>query len=645
MNPLVSRAAEGAAVPGDATPPAHAALGSAVVGRGGAMPSFGMEAVVALLTAATMAAVFVVPFRVGAGAPIVSTSYLVGYSNRAALWIVVLGALALSLARVLSPATGDHARDVPGPRAYPSVRAAALGIAPCVIAILFVAVLTSADLSYAEASYFMRRLECVVAGEVPVRDFEYAYGPLLAYGPAALASWFKGAGALKWGYLAAMAGSSAAGLAMLALVVGTLGMGARASAVFVLLAVVTTPLLMGLNDSLLRFIAPFAIVAAMYQAGGSERLSARWRQVSVLVLASVGTGFCLLISPDTGMACVIGVVTYQASRLRGEGPRALPALLGTVTAVGGTTCIFAAFGGGKYLAAPLAYAGGAFNLPVLPSPATAIYLASLLWVVSTEGALFLRGRGSPVLVAFAALAMAFSPAALGRCDVAHLLLNGLGVYLLAFRRLAGLPGRRFAAYLAGFALVFGVAKVGSDLFLFRNSIGKHAVDRLADAFGPDRVSAWARLLDASGGLARQVDDRLRTVDFSTLNGYRSISAIKPDERLQHYLRASGRWHRLYNEDMDNLFLSSQVDAFVRGLRANPPDAIVLAEDDWPLQRAPVYRSVGDMTLLSVIAMTPTFWLRTGGSLGLVLAPLSDYLARNYRETGRQGHYVILRRSD
>ena len=65
-----------------------------------------------------------------------------------------------------------------------------LAIALAILAILFVilGLLTKGTTPLNEYGYFYPKLRRVLAGQVPYRDFEFAYGPVLLYLPAALSA-------------------------------------------------------------------------------------------------------------------------------------------------------------------------------------------------------------------------------------------------------------------------------------------------------------------------------------------------------------------------------------------------------------------------------------------------------------------------
>jgi len=598
-----------------------------------AVPGVSVPNLAAATAAMAIIAVFWVPFHVPAGAPVISTSYEVGYVNAAAVAILTLAVAIISGLRAWRP--GEAALGAAETGQLP-LKIVIIGVAAHLAVILLVDLLTGRDPSYAEATYFLRRIERALGGETPRIDFEYAYGPLLLYLPAAIAALFQTASlSLKQAYFLAVALIDAAGVFGLACVVDSIGLGRRRKAVFLLLAVLTAPLLMGINDSVLRFIAPFVALLAVDKIRGLPLAPALAEVASAL--SSIAAVFAsLMVSPEIGVAASVGVGAYHLARVRTEGVKAVPALLGFV--FGAALSVLAAR---PVFDSLLAVAGGGYNWPVIPAAATMLYLGSVLWVVPQEGGRFLRGSCDPYMTGFAALAFALTPAALGRCDPGHLLFDGLGIFLLTFQGLSPGPPQRFAVYLIMIAAVFGVAKTAGDLYIFKNSIGKHVVDRMAEVLGRRRVWELVKEFDPSGVFADRVSERFHPQDTSFLDRYARIVAIKPDELLHDRLLESGRWVRLRDEDLAGVYAPSQVEALVAEIARKRPDLVVVSEDDWPLQRSAVFRSVEDLRTLSVLMGAPTGWMRVRHDPLKILEPAEDYFAGNYSEIGRRGQYVLL----
>ena len=124
-------------------------------------------------------------------------------------------------------------------------------------------------------------------------------------------------------------------------------------------------------------------------------------------------------------------------------------------------CFLAALAaGGGYVALVVTFARGAYNLPVLPGPPALAYVLAVVTVaVLLPGILHeTLAERRPLLVGLAVFGAALVPAAFGRADFGHILLNGLVVFVLAATFVARRLPRLFIPFLIVVAVSFAVTE-------------------------------------------------------------------------------------------------------------------------------------------------------------------------------------------
>ncbi len=401
---------------------------------------------------AVLVGMFWLPWHVGVR-PTTSVSYLLGFSNQAA-WLFFLVFLALFTFL--------------GPRFSPTETAEG-GLGRYALYIALAGTFLSTGLmyfmerpvaGYGEAGYFCDRINHLLAGGVPYRDFEFAYGPALLYAPASLARVLHGD--LRDAYGITYVAACLAGVYFLWATCnwldGTIA-GRRSAFLFVWAASLVSTLNYGLNYSLLRFIFPVFWLLFVY------RMARRKGPSSLAPYLAVIAGFSLMtsISPELGIALALGSMLSLAVIGRLTSPRQtalLAATLIVLVAIGSFAFTLGIYG------TMFAIRGGYLNLPVVPGPYILLLLTAAAVTSCIVGAQMNKARHGTALPLLCYTLLA-SAAALGRCDGGHVLLNGLAVFLCAIVATRGTPifGTAFlwSLWLAYFLPVAEVAPSISQL--------------------------------------------------------------------------------------------------------------------------------------------------------------------------------------
>jgi Ca2+/Na+ antiporter len=384
--------------------------------------------------AATAAGVFWLPFHVTPSTPVYSVSQAFHFNNQVAL-VALLAGLALATWwswREPTAVTSDASR--------PPLDDRPLGWWPLLIALAISGVqltlisAASAWLPMDNAAYFIYKLFAVQAGQIPYRDFEFAYGPAMLYIPVALRR-VTGL-SVDAAYLASLWIFAWGGLFLLWWIVRQARTSWRHKTMaFLLLA--AYPALnpeFGLSYTLTRYICGFAALVAARTA--AEKLAGRWFLVALChLLLSVAV---LAISWEIGLAFLAALAVYWLLEYR-AGSKWLA--ITAAVHLGILACLAILvwrIAPRDIFLATLPFDGGG-SLPLFPSPYVLLYLGSLLLAIAplladTVRAIFGKEQRFRVFGtltgAFAVQSVAMIPAALNRPDPEHVLYNGIGVFLL-----------------------------------------------------------------------------------------------------------------------------------------------------------------------------------------------------------------------
>jgi hypothetical protein len=426
--------------------------------------------IIASVAAATV--IFILPFHVPLSGPMDSESYRVGFNNRAAVLGTVLFLGVFYLLRIRSGrsgggdgtdgssplnAAGSKARNVN----TSSIAATAL-LYTLTTAYLYT-INSSTDVYFGDSSYFLKRLDQILMGHAPYRDFSYVYGPALIYLPAYLHLLLAKLGVSVVGaYYLFYALVSCLGLVFLAYAVNAFSLTHRQrQAVFWAFAFLGWPHSMGPNYVYLRFITPLVSLIALHRVMRvrlASRSARRPDDVLLFTFMSVAAiGVNLAISPEMGVACCLAILVFTAAmahRICTEFAYCLAPQLISLPAV-------AALFSTEYFRSISSFSGGALCFPVLPVPYMLLYLGSLLYAVpmSLSIARGSLGTDAPAVLGISGLCVFAMPAALGRSDFDHVFWNGLPVLLLAAIHLSARRPRLFWLYLACVLVVFTTYKV------------------------------------------------------------------------------------------------------------------------------------------------------------------------------------------
>jgi hypothetical protein len=498
--------------------------------------------------------VFELPWRVPVPGPIVSDSYILGFSNTAA--VLGLAALlglrwVLLFYRARSLPLGDGIRnavacickhDEDSGKRWPVW-------ASIFAATLWVALLqwwwqTCPSAYFSEGHYFLRRLDLMAMGLRPYADFDYGYGPLLLQIPFWIHRASCGILPLDTSYVLSLALAAVLGTMLIHIVITALPVGPAARAVMIVLtALCGVNITLGAQYTPLRFVFPLA--ALLWLVRGNTGTTGRdlGRLFAAALACCAGA---IGISPETGLTFCIALFCWAGWAAFAHQRRfAVLALAPPLAALA-----LLAWTGSGYLSLVLKFAGGGLTFPIFPTPYILALIASAVCVVPVLGVLAFKA--DPLLRPMcAALAVCFGmalPPALGRCDPGHVFWNGLVLFLFTaalfwscsprwLRWCAPVLGCMWVAVLAGCFTGYAAPQIAEEFARKRRLEAEAeallAADALVRARLPATSQAW---LDRWQKRALWHDDLLQLLACD-----RVATPLGVTEEMDRFLKASGRY--------------------------------------------------------------------------------------------------------
>jgi hypothetical protein len=356
-----------------------------------------------------LAAVFFLPYLVPV-TPSVSLSYLVGYNNHAAFLLFSGGSVVFAVLcrkRFAESISADQRLGLPS-----LVLALFLAIACCAYRLLPVA----RHQIGGEALYTLNRIQLLLQGLRPYRDFEFAYGPAHLYIPVLFMRLTHGSvihGYYFWWILQWLGGTAMLWVAIRLL---QLPFPHRRIVFWVLFPMQ----LLGINAEGTAYTPTRSIGAAFFVVLVASLVNRGKRSLLIAATAILCVAAALSISPEQGIAVFAGLLVWFLL-LIGTNQRVLTVRDASIFLLGSAIVLFCFWRMGAF-STFLVFSQGAYSFPLLPSPTNILILISYVAAVCAGvQALFARRFDSAAFPMFLA-GLALLPAAMGRCDFGHLLM-------------------------------------------------------------------------------------------------------------------------------------------------------------------------------------------------------------------------------
>lgn len=408
--------------------------------------------------------VFLLPWYVPLTQPAYSQSYTYGFNNFAAcVWIAAcLGMMAAwqfffpsplgvldAIREALSSMMPDAGKPCRDPFLFNSF------VAMSVIASLIsIGWFWLAPMAYGnESAYFLSRIDMMVMGFHPYRDFQCNYGPFFLFGPYYLYCLSMGALSIEQAYGAIFVLGFICGLFLFYYILSQLvGRFARGT-IFWIIALSCSSPSFGLHNLPLRYALPLASILAMHRVV----LNAIDRPQEMLSVAGAAFLFPFLafaVSPEIGIAVLLAAIAYFVRIWTTPFRRLCWAALAVAMVLPATIFCFSR----DYFSAVLSFSGGGDNFPIYPNGSHLFFLAAIFCVIPGLTLIgFKRGNlDGAISLAVCVVIGLLIVAALGRTDGYHVCMNGIGIFLLFLAALSCARSRLFIPAVIIYLLLFWV---------------------------------------------------------------------------------------------------------------------------------------------------------------------------------------------
>jgi hypothetical protein len=372
--------------------------------------------------------VFLLPFLFPPSRPSFSASYTAGFNNRVAeAAAVVVAALSFALAwkfRLFPSRTEDPDR---GP--IPLWLLISCVLASAVFTATLGYLLCRVGLAVVDNRYFLEYMDDVSRYHQRIYiDFSFSYGPLPLYSPLfvywLLRPFHIG---IEGSYYAALTIANVLGLIILWLTLEALPLSRRVKSITLcMFTIMSICPVMGLNYTLLRFLAPFSTLLF------ASRIKNSWL---VALAFFIGEILQLGISSELGLAFAAGACFYATCMIAKHGPAWICALVAPLVGAG----VFLPVAGPHYLDSMRKLSHGDFNLVVEPLGYILLFLIATVWLVPRmlAGAFRRRSPEAVLLASLFVVCLGLLPPAFGLCDPSHVFFNGAGMFVLASVAIGG----------------------------------------------------------------------------------------------------------------------------------------------------------------------------------------------------------------
>jgi hypothetical protein len=534
-----------------------------------------------------LTAVFSLPYFFPV-APSVSLSYLAGYNNHVALLLFSIGSVLFAL---LCRRRFAEPESVYQPLGLPSLLIAlSIALISCAWRLLPVA----RHQIGGEAGYTLNRIQMLLQGLRPYRDFEFAYGPAHIYIPVLLMRLTHGS--IIHGYYAWWILQWLLGTAMLWVAVRLLHLPFphRRIAFWMLFLMQ----LSGVMAEGTAYTPTRSLGSAFFVVLVATLLNRRKHSLLTVAIAIVCVAAAFSISPEQGLAVFAGLLIWFAL-LIATSQSVLTVRNGGIFLLGGALVTLCCWRMGEF-STLLVFSHGAYAFPLLPSPTNILILTTYVAAACAGVCALLRRRFDSVALPLFLSGFALLPAAMGRCDYGHLLMAAPAL-LLGVAAIDGRPIlRRLWSPLA--IVLIAIPAIAAPLYL-RN--------QLLPAETP--ISSKSAATPAAFDPAVFAQHPCSVV-------YRTVTlAPKAFETAAHDCLDTGRYYITINA-----FTPQTVDAMLRDLERRPLHPLVLRDLPLAEQLQPIDARLSD---LHIWELSP--WIPNPRNPPFTYQKLQTYIEQNY----------------
>ncbi len=626
-----------------------------------------------LLAAIAYYFIFELPFLFPPTRLVESDSYIFGFNNSVSIISTVFfisvfsvqtfifirtGILSAKTLNLILPSFTNNSKYLPTVKPVSKKTYIIFALLYSITTIIFFLIVQSSR--YGDATYFFSRIDLILSGREPYRDFEFTYGPALIYLPAYFAKILETFGfsvelSISGGYYIFYGLVNLLGLYLLLYLVNNANIEKYRTLIFSVLALANFGLCMCLQGTLIRFLLPYASLVFIHNFITPTISSNIKKAIIHLVLISITSSIIVLaISPEIGTAYYFCLALYTAYLCFAYKRKFRLNLVLYCILVPALLLIFFQ----NYVKYSTLYSvgSGGYNFPVVPAPYILIYLFSIFFIVPVQLNLLLieKNKNSPLICGIATLNVLLIPGALGRCDPGHVLSYGFGLFLLTLVSLSKLP----AIYFRGYAIVFSILFIAVSQLSTVNFIADKLpkIELIAVRHASAVLGEKGTLQVASGlGLApnqfkpieKLPDKTVNSSNFSRLDKYSKISiplgihSISPE--MEKYLKSQRKFVPDYYPDNINIITEERLVRKIRDLK-NTPLILIPKGAFAKLNSNQNLDDDNKRKALSMLFLYPFNYERKQDEFN-PSKELLKYLSANYRKIDEVKSYELMQRTN
>ncbi len=505
------------------------------------------------------------------------------------------------------------------------------------LCIVFCFYILGADYGYGEANYFLLRIDKINLGQLPYKDFEYAYGALLLYFPVLICKAFSLP--TVEAYYLSYAIFNCVGLYFLYYVLDSFNTNIKTKRIaFYAIAIACVPFNLGVNYTLFRFITPFACILFINFILKKELKKNIIYVVTVGIAAITVVIFNFLISIEIGIALLIALASYFyiSFLLNRNILNLLIALIYTSVFV----ILFFLFNNNFILILKV-FASGGNNFPIIPAASVLFFILSYLIINIIFSASVFTGKVSFVVCSLVVFNIVILPGAFGRCDPGHLFWYGLNTFICLWMYLSYTNNRVSKIYSWTFILIFTIGANLSMLFLYKGNIGisilKFVASHEVVRHNLKKIAFYNKRIDNYVARYEAIKD------FKTIDKYKCIAIpFDVDEDLYlHILRNKSYSSEYYSGLFLNVYTPEQIEAKLNNLKDLKHEYMIIPSLIFDYRAD--HQTSNDNAFMSILFFFPFNYTKEEYSQEMY-QPIYSYIKRHYILIQKldRGYYFVKR---
>jgi hypothetical protein len=591
-----------------------------------------------LVAAMGLVLAFQAPYHFPPAVRTISASYDYGFNNTFGILILGVFALMFLWAGFLWCHEGSLPRFFTDKSVEPTIgfRDIWLAAVPSLLVISAVFLL-STNFGFGESTQFILTMQRIASGQKIYTDFDFYYGPLLAYLPYGVYKLMHFVrGDYKDAYFFTLTVLQLVGLLELGYLLNALNIPPRARRwMFYAIALSTLPVHSGINLIVFRYITPLIGFVFLKRI---EKFSLGLA-VAIPTLCFVTFG----ISVEYGTVFILATAIYYAGRFLID--RSVSSLRSLALVIVSSLLVYLTFPGLFHTVR--LYLMGAWRWPFVPSLVLVLFFLLVFTLAFAIGARLRNIKENHFFLCFCLLCFGSLPAALGRCDPGHVLLNGMGIIVLAYAYLHSVVRPRLITiFRLVFVIAFGVLMNLSTLAMYSNIYKGLAFRQLNERLSGKQLSTLEHIgsrvtrIDEAD-MRRRIDSFTQAQNLDLKPAFVGIDHIAAPYftslEISSYLQSSGKLNYLYFKDFNTLASELEVAWAIRDLKEKNCGFLILPED-WLTVAEPVDQShIINLIFSSKYTRQP---IHNGRE---ILEPLVAYISAQYVPYRHVGKFIIVKR--